>query len=210
MWLERTGNSRFSEPQRQWALRLHTARMTLSDRLEKLTAANVIYLDKKKGKTKDGWNIRDVYTVTEPPASVLRMAQAAWDVDADRGKALPCGRNLVHDETRINTGDARGPESVHITTNSNQPLHRSVPTGVVGIGTVVIDSVGGRNLGHGEARINIDDSRGPTSVHPLTAELEDAKNKLGRLRQTVGNEAFIEVQRERIADLEARLGGTTS
>src|SRR5260370_27425420 len=115
MWFERTGNSRFSEPIRQWALRLHTTHPTLLNRLQSLVAINVVYPDKKNiRKTNDGWRKTGIYTVKEPPACVLRFARASWDVDAERGEALPSGQKVDHGETPVNTGAPRGQEVDHI------------------------------------------------------------------------------------------------
>jgi len=106
MWFERTGNARFSEPARQSALRLHTTHPTLLRHLQALININVVYPD--AGRMKDGWIMTAKYTVTEPPAAVLRFVDAIWNLDAERGKARPGGPKVDHDRTRINSGDARG------------------------------------------------------------------------------------------------------
>jgi hypothetical protein len=209
MWLERMENSRFSEPVRQWALRLHTNPTTLSERTQGLLRCNVIVADGKN----DGWKTKALYTVTEPPTSVLRFAEAWWDVEVDRGKTLPV-RKSVHGEARINSGAPRVRKSEHITTTSEQHHYRSESQNVFSNRTLSIDSVGVRKSVHGETRINTGAPRVRNSEHErLEGQLADAEKKLERLLAEYGpSETITKVQQSRVADLTAKIqairGGT--
>ncbi len=206
MWFERKENCRFSEPIRQWALRLHTTHPTLLNRLQKLIAVNVVYPDRKNtGKMDDGWKMTSVYTVTEPPASVLRLTQAMWEVDAERGKALPSGQKVEHGETRINTGAPSGQKADHIATTNGQNSYKSV----ISNRPLSIDSVGGQKADHGETSINIDDSRGQEVEHDaknLRAALAEEQDELATWER-VGNKKGAEACHQRIAKLKAQLSG---
>lgn len=183
MWFERTGNSRFVESLRPWALRLHTTRTTLSRNLEGLIAAKVVYPDKKNiEKTNDGWQTTGAYTVTEPPASVLRYAGAWWEVEAERGKALPSVPKVGHGETLVNSGAPRVLKVDIIATT----LNGCNDNGSVNTRPLSIDSVGVPKVGHGETLGNIDDPRVPKVGHvaiPLEDQLSAAEVEWKRLRR---------------------------
>ena len=192
MWFERRENSRFSEPIRQWALRLHTTRSTLSRNLEGLIAVNVIYPDKKNaGKTNDGWKMTSTYTVTEPDASVLRYAEAWWGVEAERGKARPSVPTLGHGEPRLNSGAPRVPKVDIIATTHEQYQYRSGSQRDISNRTLSIDSVGVPLSGHGETLENADDSRVPKVDHEENVSVEEqlqaAEAELKRLRRQMGH-----------------------
>jgi hypothetical protein len=214
MWLERKDNSRFSEPARQWALRLHTTRTTLSRWIENLEHVNAIVADPKNGSSgDDGWKTKALYTVTEPPASVLRFAQASWNVEAEQGKLPASGPKVDHDETLANSGDARGPKVDHITTNNEQYQCKPVSMSVVKKESLSMDSVGGPKVGHCEVRMNSGDARVPKMDHEPEddvalpkRQLADAENKLRRLLREYGpSEAITKVQQDRVADLTAKI-----
>jgi hypothetical protein len=173
MWLGCTNNSRFSESQRTMALRLHVIRETLKDRLKKLVAKSVIYLDKKKAPAKDGWNFQDSYTVTNPPACVLRMAHAVWAVGVERGQPAPYGWKPVHGETRVNIDDTRGLDSTHLTTLCNQCKQLSESPSVISYGTLTVDSVGGRIPPTPLDFKNRGDARGLDSTHAAKVPVDD-------------------------------------
>lgn len=178
MWLERTENSRFSQPVRPWAIRLHTTSSTADRQLKKLTTAGVIYPDGKNGqKASDGWKVTAVYFVQEPPAEVLGLAYALWAVNAVRGKASPVPQ-MGHAEGCVNSGDARVPEVEHLTTLCNQCKPLSESPSVISYGTLSIDSVGVPKAGHGEGCVNIDDSRVPDLDHGPEAELSRVRAEM--------------------------------
>ena len=193
---------------RQWALRLHTTHPTLSNRLQKLIAVNVVYPDKKNaGKANDGWKMTAIYTVTEPPASVLRFTQAMWAVDAERGKAFPSGQKADHGETPVNTGAPRGQKADHITTTNRQNIYMSVFSNR----ELPVDSIGGQKADHGETPVNIDDSRvrkvdHAAELRKLQAELQEERDELATWERT-GNTRGAELCRRRIAELEGQLAG---
>jgi len=171
MFFERTGNSRFSEPVRQWAVRLHTTPSTIERNLRGLLAVHVVYPD-KPAKAKDGWNKTMTYTVTEPPASVLRLAQAWWHVEVTRGKSRPSVPKTVHDETRINSGDTRVPKTEHITTIHEQYKRPSESEELFSKSMLSMDSIGVPKTVHDETRINSGDVRVSKSEHGGDVEKE--------------------------------------
>lgn len=206
MWLGKTGNSRFTESQRTMALRLHVPRRTLTHYLNRLVAKNVIYIDKKKAPAKDGWNFQDSYTVTNPPMSVQWLAQATWNVDADRGHPSPYGAKVVHGETPINTGDARGLLLHHISTLSKQLDSQTD----IKNRPLTTDSGGGAKVVHPQSPQNQQDARGSLLHHvskvTLKAQLAEERDELATWERR-GNVKGADLCRSRIAELEAQLEG---
>jgi hypothetical protein len=117
-WLE-SSKSKFAERKEVTGTRLHIRPASLTDRIKAVVAAGKMFLDKRSvGRDANGYERVRVYTVVQPPDSLIRAARNWWEYEEAFGVQSPQRKSVAAD-TRVNSGDEPQRNSVLITADSS-------------------------------------------------------------------------------------------
>ena len=119
-WLE-SNKSKFAERKEVTGTRLHIRPPSVTDRIKAVVDAGKMFLGKRSvGRDADGYEKVRVYTVVQPPDSLIRAARNWWEYEEAFGILSP-QRKSVAAESCINRGEDPQRNSVLITADSSNP-----------------------------------------------------------------------------------------
>jgi hypothetical protein len=184
---------------------------TISRRNAALVEVGAAHRLHHKERGQNQWFVESVLCVTvAPPASVLKLAEAAQEVRQALQSEAPYA-NVHTAPTRINSGDEPHAILHNIATDSSPHRHKPVSLESSHVGVIEHSSGVYANLHTALTRINTDDepcANMHTDPETLKIErqLKDAEKKLARLRRDYReDEGIVAATRQQVDELRSRL-----
>ncbi|HEY1659971.1 MAG TPA: hypothetical protein VGG14_16580 [Candidatus Sulfotelmatobacter sp.] len=188
---------------------------TISRRNTALVEVGAAHRLHHKERGQNQWFVESVLCVTvAPPASVLKLAQAAQEVRQALQSEAPYA-NVHTAPTRINSGDEPHATLHNIATDSSPHRHKPVSLESSYLSVIEHSSGVDANVHTALTRMNTgDEPRAKMHTDPeilkIERQLKDAEKKLARLRRDYReDEGIVAATRQQVDELRSRLTKVT-